>query len=88
LISCDYEIIEHLAGIRPTVKDRKPLIGTHPDNNRVHLLNGLGTRGVMLGPSMAKELYDSIVSGNPVRKEVGLQRIKASKFFSSLSGNL
>ncbi|PZR20677.1 MAG: FAD-dependent oxidoreductase [Flavobacterium psychrophilum] len=76
LINCDYEIIEHLAGIRPTVKDRKPLIGTHPQYKRVHLLNGLGTRGVMLGPSMAKELYESIVSGNPVRREVGIQRFK------------
>lgn len=78
LIDCDYEIIEHLAGIRPTVKDRKPLIGTHPQYKRVHLLNGLGTRGVMLGPSMAKELYESIISGNPVRREVGLQRFKIS----------
>ncbi|MHA3787668.1 NAD(P)/FAD-dependent oxidoreductase [Flavobacterium hauense] len=77
LITCDYEIIGHLAGIRPTVKDRKPLIGTHPQFKRVHLLNGLGTRGVMLGPPMAKELYESIMSGNPVRKEVGLQRFKA-----------
>lgn len=76
LISCDYEIIEHLAGIRPTVKDRKPLIGTHPQYKRVHLLNGLGTRGVMLGPPMAKELYDSILSGNPVRRETGLHRFK------------
>lgn len=76
LIDCEYEIIEHLAGIRPTVKDRKPLIGTHPQYKRVHLLNGLGTRGVMLGPSMAKELYESIISGNEVRREVGLQRFK------------
>lgn len=76
LINCDYEIIEHLAGIRPTVKDRKPLIGTHPLYKNVHLLNGLGTRGVMLGPSMAKELYDSIITGNPVRREVGIQRFK------------
>jgi glycine/D-amino acid oxidase-like deaminating enzyme len=78
LITCDYEVIEHLAGIRPTVKDRKPLIGTHPLHKRVHLLNGLGTRGVMLGPSLAKELYDSIITGEPVRREVGLQRFKAS----------
>ena len=76
LITCEYEILEHLAGIRPTVKDRKPLIGTHPHYKRIHLLNGLGTRGVMLGPSMAKELYDSIISGEPVRKEVGLHRFK------------
>jgi len=76
LITCNYQILEHLAGIRPTVKDRKPLIGTHPQYKRIHLLNGLGTRGVMLGPSMAKELYDSIVSGKSVRREVGLHRFK------------
>jgi glycine/D-amino acid oxidase-like deaminating enzyme len=76
LISCEYEIIEHLAGIRPTVKDRKPLIGTHPQYKRVHLLNGLGTRGVMLGPPLAKELFDSILSGSPVRRETGLHRFK------------
>jgi glycine oxidase len=76
VINCEYEILQHLAGIRPTVKDRKPLIGTHPDHNRVHLLNGLGTRGVMLGPPMAKELYDAIESGTMVRKDVGLQRFK------------
>jgi glycine/D-amino acid oxidase-like deaminating enzyme len=76
LISCEYEIIEHLAGIRPTVKDRKPLIGTHPQYKRIHLLNGLGTRGVMLGPPLAKELFDSILSGSPVRRETGLHRFK------------
>lgn len=78
LITCDYEVLEHLAGIRPTVKDRKPLIGTHPEHKNVHLLNGLGTRGVMLGPSLAKELYESILTGVPVRREVGLQRFKVS----------
>jgi len=74
IITCEYKVIYQLAGIRPTTKDRKPLIGTHPDHKNVHLLNGLGTRGVMLGPPMARELFDSIVSGDPVRKEVNLVR--------------
>lgn len=74
IISCDYTITDQLAGIRPTTKDRKPLIGTHPEHERVHLLNGLGTRGVMLGPPMARELYDAIIHGKPVRKEVNLTR--------------
>lgn len=76
LITCDYEILEHLAGIRPTVKDRKALIGTHHIHKNVHLLNGLGTRGVMLGPPMAQQLYDSITMGQPVQKEVNLDRFK------------
>ena len=76
LITCDYEIIEHLAGVRPTVKDRKPLIGTHPEHPRLHLLNGLGTRGVMLGPPMALELMKSITEETTVPRAVSLARFK------------
>lgn len=76
IITCDYEVIQHFAGIRPTVKDRKALIGTHPKFKNVHLLNGLGTRGVMLGPPMAKELYDSIINGNIIDRSVNLIRFK------------
>ncbi|KGO84779.1 FAD-dependent oxidoreductase [Flavobacterium rivuli WB 3.3-2 = DSM 21788] len=74
VITCDYEIVEHLAGIRPTTKDRKSLIGTHHLHKNVHLLNGLGTRGVMLGPAMAKLLYDCIENGTPISREINLSR--------------
>lgn len=76
LINCPYEIIEHLAGVRPTVKDRKSLIGTHPEYKNMHLLNGLGTRGVMLGPSMAQLLYDSIFNGAVIDRSINLERFK------------
>ncbi|AWH85081.1 FAD-dependent oxidoreductase [Flavobacterium album] len=74
VITCDYEIISQLAGVRPTTKDRKALVGTHPEFKNVHLLNGLGTRGVILGPAMAKELYNSIEMGIPVPHEINLER--------------
>ena len=77
LITCEYEIVNHLAGIRPTVKDRKALVGTHNIHKNVHLLNGLGTRGVILGPAMAKELYDSIVNGTQIKREINLSRFEA-----------
>jgi glycine/D-amino acid oxidase-like deaminating enzyme len=74
IISCDFEIVSHFAGVRPTVKDRRPLIGTHPKHPSVHILNGLGTRGVMLGPAMAKVLYDSIEHQIPLDKEINIDR--------------
>lgn len=74
LIKCDFEVVEHLAAVRPTVKDRRPLVGTHPLHKNVHLLNGLGTRGVMLGPSMAEALYDYIEFQEPLDKEVNMDR--------------
>jgi glycine/D-amino acid oxidase-like deaminating enzyme len=76
LITCPFDIIEHRAGVRPTIKDRRPLVGTHPSYPRLHILNGLGTRGVMLAPSMANDLYNSIQNGVALDKNIDIQRIK------------
>ncbi|MDI5896952.1 NAD(P)/FAD-dependent oxidoreductase [Flavobacterium yafengii] len=74
IISCDFEIIEHFAGVRPTVKDRRPLVGTHQNYESIHILNGLGTRGVMLGPAMAKALFENIENQVPLNKEIDINR--------------
>jgi len=76
ILKCDFEIIEHLAGIRPTIHDRKPIIGTHPNYPRLHLLNGLGTRGVMLGPAMAKSLFENIEFGKDIEPQASIKRFK------------
>ncbi|GIZ08903.1 FAD-binding oxidoreductase [Flavobacterium sp. UMI-01] len=80
IINCPFEIIAHFAGIRPTVRDRRPLVGTHPQYKCVHLLNGLGTRGVMLGPEMAMALFNAIENQIPLDREVDFNRIKPKNF--------
>lgn len=74
IITCDFEIIEHFAGVRPTVKDRRPLVGTHAVHRSIHILNGLGTRGVMLGPAMAEVLFNNIENQIPLDKEIDIKR--------------
>ena len=74
IITCDFEIIDHFAGVRPTVKDRRPLVGTHKYHKTIHILNGLGTRGVMLGPAMAKALFENIEFDIPLDKEINIDR--------------
>ena len=74
IISSDFEIIDHFAGVRPTVKDRRPLVGTHQNHKAIHILNGLGTRGVMLGPAMAKALFENIEHQVPLNKEIDINR--------------
>jgi glycine/D-amino acid oxidase-like deaminating enzyme len=74
IITCDFEIVEHFAGIRPTVKDRRPLVGTHAEHSSIHILNGLGTRGVMLGPAMATALFDNIENKIPLDREIDIKR--------------
>ena len=74
IIDCDFEVISHFAGVRPTVKDRRPLVGSHFENKNIHILNGLGTRGVMLGPAMAKALFDYIEKAVTLPKEIDVKR--------------
>ena len=74
ILDCEFEIIDHFAGVRPTVRDRKPLVGTHCKFPRLHILNGLGTRGVMLGPSLAIALFDSIEYQKPLDKAIDINR--------------
>ncbi|WP_431165933.1 NAD(P)/FAD-dependent oxidoreductase [Tenacibaculum halocynthiae] len=74
VISVPYKVTNHTAGIRPTVKDRRPLLGKHPKHSNLAVLNGLGTRGVMIGPTMAKMLFNHLEKGELLEKEVDINR--------------
>jgi glycine/D-amino acid oxidase-like deaminating enzyme len=78
VLSVPYTIIDHNAGVRPTVKDRRPLVGVHPEYTQLAVLNGMGTRGVMIAPSMAKELYEHLEHGKSLDPEVDIQRYAKS----------
>jgi glycine/D-amino acid oxidase-like deaminating enzyme len=69
-----FTFLDHEAGLRPTVYDRKPVIGVHPENNRMAFFNGLGSKGVLLAPFFANMLADLILNGKPVDKEVDVRR--------------
>jgi len=77
LINCSFEVVDQVAGIRPTVKDRRPLVGKHQEHESLFVLNGLGTRGVMIGPYVAKQLYDFIEHKAPLEKEIDINRFKS-----------
>ena len=77
-LKCDYEIVNQLAGIRPTVKDRKPLVGSHPKHHNMYILNGMGTRGVMVAPITSKQLYDAIEHNVPPDEAINITRFHAS----------
>jgi hypothetical protein len=73
-LKVDYEVLDHRAGIRPTVKDRRPFIGTHPENENVCIFNGMGTKGVQLAPYFADRLIDHLEKQQPLPEEVDVKR--------------
>ena len=52
----DYEVIDHWAGIRPTMKSRRIRFGWHSKYKNVGFLNGLGARGVVTSPFYSNHL--------------------------------
>ncbi len=73
-INCDIQVVDQVAGIRPTVIDRRPLVGQHNKHKQLNILNGLGTRGVMIAPYVAKRLYNFIENGIEIDSEINITR--------------
>jgi len=70
----DYQILEQRAGVRPTVLDRRPLMGEHPEYQGVYIFNGLGTKGYMMAPTLANELASFILDQTPLHPETDIRR--------------
>jgi glycine/D-amino acid oxidase-like deaminating enzyme len=73
-INDEIEIIEHKAGVRPTVSDRRPLLGVHPEHKQLLVFNGLGTKGVMLAPYFANKMVNFIINNDELPSEVNINR--------------
>lgn len=81
-LTCDYEVVQHEAGVRPTVSDRRPLVGRHPAHSGMYVLNGFGSRGVMIAPFASHQLYDYMERDRPLHKEMDIARF-TNKYFLS-----
>jgi len=74
LVENEFKIVDHVAGIRPTTKDRRPVMGKHPDIDGFYLFNGLGAKGYLLAPLLGKEMADFILDKKPLHEEQDLRR--------------
>ena len=74
LVLCPYKVVYQRAGIRPTVIDRRPLVGQHKSHQNLYILNGLGSRGVLIAPTVADALINLIEDKLPLQKEINISR--------------
>ncbi|KJS06146.1 MAG: hypothetical protein VR77_06455 [Flavobacteriales bacterium BRH_c54] len=65
---------KHEAGVRPTVSDRRPLLGVHHQHNNFFIFNGLGTKGVMLAPWLTQKFVRYLLHDEPLPEEVNINR--------------
>ena len=76
ILEYDYEVITAKAGVRPTVRDRKPFLGLHPKHEKLAIFNGLGTRGVIQGPYLSAHFSTFLTASQKNTQISDIQRYK------------
>ncbi|MDU0372624.1 NAD(P)/FAD-dependent oxidoreductase [Hymenobacter endophyticus] len=74
ITSLPFRVTGQRAGVRPAVRDRKPLLGTHPETPGVHIFNGFGSKGVMMAPRLAQLMADWLENDAELWPEVNIRR--------------
>ncbi len=73
--STPFEVLNQKSGIRPTMHDRKPVIGMLPDKPQIGIFNGLGSKGALLGPYLAKQFADYLLGDSTyIHPEAHIER--------------
>jgi hypothetical protein len=75
----EVKILSQKAGVRPTVLDRRPIMGRHSEFPKLFVFNGLGTKGYMMAPTLAREMSDFILHEKNLHHEVCVERFIQEK---------
>jgi glycine/D-amino acid oxidase-like deaminating enzyme len=70
------QVNAHLAGIRPSSTDSRPILGSHPEQPNLYILNGLGSKGASTAPLISQHLVDHLLHKNPIPAKINLTRFK------------
>ena len=72
LLKTPYTITGSQTGVRPIIARREALIGIHPARPGIAFLNGLGSKGVLRAPWVARQLTEHLLDGKPIEPELDL----------------
>ena len=74
LVDMPWQVLEQQVGIRPATKDRRPVLGPHPEHKSLYVFNGLGTKGVSLAPYCANMLALHLKNDLDLATEICIKR--------------
>lgn len=73
-------IISHQAGIRPCTLDKHPVIGKHPNNGKIAIFNGFGTKGCLQIPWYSQRFADYLINHTPLPQTCDVYRFQTTHF--------
>lgn len=69
-----YQVVDHIAAIRPANIQRRPFVGMHPTYKNLGIFNGMGTKGCSLAPFFAEQMTAHILHQSPIDNEATIDR--------------
>jgi glycine oxidase len=76
ILKLPFTTIKKEAGVRPSVIDRRPVLGAHQVYANMGIFNGFGTKGVMLCPYLSEMFYNFMFHGKTLLSEVDVKRFE------------
>lgn len=73
LLTGSVDILDRQSAVRPIIKGKQALIGTHPSHPRSAFFNGLGSKGSLRSPWLARHLVEHLLDGTELDAEFDLQ---------------
>lgn len=67
-------LVAQWAGVRTSTPNYKPILGEHPDHEKLHVFTGLGSKGLLYGKFLAEHYANHLTNGTTLYPEIDIQR--------------
>jgi glycine oxidase len=74
LLKAEFRVIAHDAGLRMTSPDKRPVVGRSPLDAGLGIFNGLGSKGALLAPGLARQWVNHLTEAVPFESAVDVRR--------------
>ena len=72
-----WRVVGHWSGVRVNLPDKRPVVGRHPREPWLGLCGGLGAKGVVWAPLLARTWVEHLLHGRPPDPEIDVARFSA-----------
>ncbi len=76
LLRREFRVVAHEAGLRVTTPDKHPVVGRSQRDAGVGIFNGLGSKGALLAPGLARQWMNHLTEGVPFDAAVDVRRFE------------
>lgn len=66
--------MDHRFGMRPVCQDHRPVLGKHPEYSQLFVLNGMGSKGSVMAPRLARILAASLLTNEDIPRAMNCAR--------------